>query len=298
MKTLALRHQTALPIREISALTVRASGSDRPELLAVGDEDFAVIASEVGDDDTPTRTWRHDLFLLLVGTGIDLRSGSGFEGVASDGEGTVLLMQEEEARLLVLSADLSRLVQVLALAVPEDAPAYGAEWHAQPNARGEGILLLERGHILVAKQKKPVRLIEFGPAGDAAGGIGSDTVLAAGSSFQRPEGDVGRLVPLADWALSEETSKILPSVNDIAFGEDGCVYVLSAEARVISRLEKRLEPGERARATESWTIDSEILGREEVRPEGLALVHGSTPVVGVDSKVAGDNLLVLRRPTD
>jgi hypothetical protein len=88
VKTLKVRQQTALPIREISALAVRVSGSDRSELLAVGDDDFAVIAAEIGDDGTPTRTWRHDLFLPLVATGIDLRSGSGFEGVASDGRGS------------------------------------------------------------------------------------------------------------------------------------------------------------------------------------------------------------------
>ena len=254
-----------------------------------------MIAADVSEDGTLQRTWRHDLFLPLLEAGIDVRSGSGFEGVVSDGEGTVLVLQEEEARLLVLSPDLSKLLQVLELAVPEDTPGYGSAWHAEPNARGEGILLLERGHILVAKQKDPAYLIEFGPAGDVAGGIGADTVLASGQPLKRPAGDAAQLVPLAGWPLDAETAEKLESLNDIAFGDDGCVYLLSAKSRVIARLEKRLEPGEDADAAELWEIDAALPGDEQARPEGLALVGGSTPIVGFDSKAAGDNVMVLSR---
>lgn len=297
MRTLALRHETALPMREISALTVRAGESGALELLAVGDEDFAVVAAELGDDGTPARTERHDLFLALVGTGIDLRSGSGFEGVAADGEGTLLVLQEEEARLLVLSADLSQLVQVLELAVPQDAPGFGAAWHAQTNARGEGLLLLDGGHLLIAKQKEPPFLIEFGPAGDAARGVSPDTVLSADARFERPGDERGRLVPLASWELGEETAARLPTISDIALGPDARVYLLSAEGRAIAQLERRLEPGERARASDWWRIDEAIPAGTDARPEGLVVLAERTPVIGIDSKTAGSNLFVLDPPS-
>jgi hypothetical protein len=295
MKTLAIRHETALPMREISALTVRSGESGGPELLAVGDEDFGLVSAQLDDDGAPARTRRHELFLPLVGTGIGLRSGSGFEGVASDGEGSVLILQEEEARLLVFPADLSQLLQVLELAVPEE-PGFGAAWHAKTNARGEGLLLLEGGHLLIAKQKEPAYLIEFGPAGDTARGISAGTVLAAGARFERPNDELGRLVPLAAWELGEDTAKTLPTINDIAFGDDGRVYLLSAEAQLIAQLEERLEPGERARATDSWRIDGTIPGGEDARPEGLVVLGKRTPVIGIDSKLAGSNLVVLDPP--
>jgi hypothetical protein len=293
MKTLKTRHTTALPMREISALTARTSDSTGSQLLAVGDEDFAVITTDVSDNGTLGRTWRHDLLRPLAAAGIDVDSGSGFEGVASDGEGTVLLLQEEESRLLVLSPDISRLIQVLALEVPEDAAGYGRAWHADANARGEGLLLLERGHVLVAKQKEPVYLIEFGPADDLVRGIGPDAILGPGSTFQRPPGDAGRLVALAGWPLDDKTAEGLDSVNDIASGSDERAYFLSASARLIARLEKCLEPGEHAGATEFWEIDAALPGDEDARPEGLAFVREGTPIVGFDTKVAGDNVLVL-----
>jgi hypothetical protein len=294
MKTLAIQCETALPIREISALTVRVAPSGDVELLAVGDEDFAVITAELEDDGAPSRTWRHDLWLPLVGSGIDLRSGSGFEGIGSDGDGSVFVLQEEKARLLVFSPDLSQLLQVLELVVPETTP-YGAAWHADENRRREGLLVLDRGHMLVAKQKAPVYLIEFGPADDDAIGVGPDTVLADGAAWQRPE--EGRLVALAAWELEDKSAKQLPSVNDIAIGRDSSVFLLSAEARVIARLEDRLVPGERAaRATGAWKIDNAIPGGKKARPEGLAIVAGNTPLVGVDSKVAGHNVVVLDPP--
>jgi hypothetical protein len=217
---------------------------------------------------------------------IDLRGGSGFEGVAADGGGAVLVLQEEESRLLVFSADLSQLLQVISLVVAPGTSGFEAEWHAEPNRRGEGLLLLKGGHVLLAKQKKDAYLIEFGPAGDAPLGVGEDTFLAPGAPFARPDADRAELVPLAAWKLD------LESANDLAVGDDGHAYVISSEAQTIVRLEKRLEPGEQARVDDSWTID-DVPGGKDARPEGLVLLAGGVPLIGVDSKVAGDNLAVL-----
>ena len=147
--------------------------------------------------------------------------------------------------------------------------------------------------MLIAKQKEPVYLIEFGPAGDDASGIGPDTLLPRGAGFERPTGEAGKLAPLASWPLAGNASEILPTANDIAFGEDQRVYLISAEEHTIARLEKRLEPGERARADGQWRIEGDIPGGKDARPEGLTLVGGSCPAIGIDSKVAGDNVLLL-----
>jgi hypothetical protein len=76
-----------LGLREVSALTVCRGPDGPPHLLAVGDEDFAVVSAEI-DEETglPTRTWRDGLRPALHDAGVDLRSGSDPEGVALEGK--------------------------------------------------------------------------------------------------------------------------------------------------------------------------------------------------------------------
>src|SRR5690349_7482841 len=126
MRTLDVRHETALPVRELSALALGSRPGEPSRLLAVGDEDFAVISAQL-EDGKPELARRHDLRLPLGNSQVDISSASGsdFEGVACDGDGTVFLLQEKAARLVVLAADLSRLLQVIALAVPADHPELG-----------------------------------------------------------------------------------------------------------------------------------------------------------------------------
>ena len=289
-----VHHVATLGLRELSGLTVLGGPAGPPRLLAVGDEDFAVVSAEVDGSGAVVRTWRDDLRPALRDAGVDLRSGSGFEGVASDGVGTVVLLQEEQARLLVVAPDLSRLLHTLVLAVPVDEPVLNPAWRREPNSRGEGLLLLRRGHVLIAKERDPACLIEFGPPGDRPSGVTADTVLAPAETFQRPDTTEAELVPLAVWPLGAATARTLPSINDLALGPDGRVYALSARAQVIARMEERLTPGERASATAVWPIGDGIPGGRAARPEGLTFLPSGRPVVGIDTSQPRDNLVVLQ----
>ena len=142
MRRLEIRHETALPVGELSALALRGGPEGETQLLAVGDEDFAVVSTKFTDGPVPTDVRRRDLHSALRDTQVGLEHGSAFEGAASDGAGTIVLLQEDQARLLVLAPDLSRLLQVLVLAVAADQPEIGPGWQREPNARGEGLLLL------------------------------------------------------------------------------------------------------------------------------------------------------------
>ena len=289
-----VHHVATLGLRELSGLTVFGGPGSPPRLLAVGDEDFAVVSADVDDESgTVVRTWRDDLRPALRDA-VDLRSGSGFEGVASDGVGTIVLLQEEQARLLVVAPDLSRLLHTLVLAVPVDEPVLNPAWRREPNSRGEGLLLLRRGHVLIAKERDTACLIEFGPPGDRPIGVAADTVLAPAETFQRPAGITAELVPLAVWPLSAATARTLPTITDLALGPDGRVYALSAHAQVIVRMEERLTPGERASATAVWQIGDGIPGGRAARPEGLTFLPSGRPVVGIDTRQPQDNLVVLR----
>jgi len=294
-----VHHVATLGLQELSALTVYGGPGGPPRLLAVGDEDFAVVSAELDDDSgLLVRTWRDDLRPALRDAAVDVRSGSGFEGVACDGVGTIVLLQEEQARLLVVSADLSRLLHTLELTVPVDDPVLNPAWRREPNSRGEGLLLLRRGHVLIAKERDSACLIEFGPPGDRPIGVTPDTVLASSETFERPEMTEAELVPLAVWPLSAATARTLPTINDLALGPDGRVYALSAHAQVIARMEQRLTPGEHAGATAVWQIGHGIPGGRAARPEGLTFLPSGRPVVGIDTRQPLDNLVVLQALDD
>src|SRR5262245_7394372 len=141
MDTLTVELATALPLREISALTTRPGSESELELLAVGDEDFAVLQVPV-DDGVFGETFRYDLFLPLVGTGVDLVDGSGFEGIACNGD-AVFLLQEEASRILVFDRQLTKLRHILTLTVPEETPGLGPDWHSEEGRdyHAEGLLL-------------------------------------------------------------------------------------------------------------------------------------------------------------
>src|SRR4051794_17322753 len=239
-------------------------------------------------------TRRNDLRSVLRHTPIDLRSGSGFEGVASDRDGTIVLLQEEQARLLVFAPDLTRLLHTLVLAVPADHPVLNPAWHREPNSRGEGLLLLQHGHILIAKERNPPCLIEFGPPGDPPTGITADTVLAPNQPFLRPDATKTELAPLAVWQLNKATATTLPTINDLALGPDRRVYALSSHTQVIARLQQRLTPGERAAATAAWQISDEIPGGRNARPEGLTFLPSGRPVIGIDTQQPDNNLVLLQ----
>jgi hypothetical protein len=295
VQRLKIHRLASLDLRETSALTMRSQPEGAPRLLAVGDEDFAMVSTEIDDHrGTLAGIRRDDLRPVLRNTPIDLRSGSGFEGVASDGDGTIVLLQEEQARLLVFAPDLTRLLHTIVLAVPADHPMLNPAWHREPNSRGEGLLLLQSGHILIAKERDAPCLIEFGPPGDQPTGITANTVLTPNEPFQRPEAAKTELVPLAVWQLSKATATTLPTINDLALGPDRRIYALSSHTQVIARIQQRLTPGERASATSAWQITDEIPGGRNARPEGLTFLPSGRPVIGIDTKQPDNNLVVLQ----
>jgi hypothetical protein len=73
--------------------------------------------------------------------------------------------------------------------VPRDEPDFGEEWHADDNARGEGLLMLRNGHLLVAKQREKPRPIEFGPPDHESRGFRPGHALQIDEPFSLPAGE-------------------------------------------------------------------------------------------------------------
>ncbi len=279
--------RAALPLLELSGLAVRRRPGGR-ELLCVGDREHALLAVPLGADGVLGRERRHDLGWLPGPSG-----ASGFESVACDGAGRVLLLQEGPSLVRVLSVGLSRLEATVELTVEHDQPVFGRTWADHDNARGESLLPMAHGHLLVAKQKEPVCLVEFGPPGDAALGVGPGTLLAPGDRLVLPvrRGGTTRYGVLGWWALSGRDADRVESANDLALDGEGRLLLISSHSRRIARLATPLDPASHdAGVDDAWKLP-DLPGRKP-RPEALCVEHDAV-LVGLDSRDPGDNLVAL-----
>jgi hypothetical protein len=271
-----------LPIREVSGLCVRQNGS--AELLAIGDARWEVAVAEL------TSTGVHPLPTTQVGRAINrgrlsTRGSSEFEGIATDGSGRVFLLQERSGRVLVLDHAMTVLEHSITLDVSPEDPEIGEAWHQDANARGEGLLLLRGGHMLIAKQRNPVRLIEFGPAGDAPLGFAVGGALAAAEPFTLPDGDASTVDVLATWSL--DPAAAIASINDLAVDAEGRLHFVSSRSRCLGRLDADLKPGEDDVATTVLALPPEL---SKHRTEGLVFTDGLGWLVALDRQEVRPNL--------
>ena len=267
---LDVRDVADVPLREVSGLTLHGS-----DLLAVGDHDPVVFVAP--RDGWPLQ-WRG---IDFDGVGLP-DGGTQFEALVSIGDDTVLVLQEQPARVLHLDLAARDLLGQLHLEVPDGHPLQGA-WLGDRSSRGEALLLAGNGHLIVVKEKDPAAILEFGPAGDAPVG------WRRGGPTNPPAPGDATLTVLATWWLGEDLSRWLPDISDATIGPDGRLYLVSDQGSAIARLPDSLDPaGGTVEAAALWRI----AGSPE-NAEGLVIVEDGTPLVGLDTKSPKKNLLRL-----
>jgi hypothetical protein len=283
-KQLAIRHVFDVPLLEISGLGQRPrSPEEEMQVLAVGDEDFTVVSANVESSTSLSDFRVHRLHDLL-----DEGDGHGSQWEAADGDSTgrVFILQESPGKVFVLSAGLDRLLHTIDLSVEGNDRL---DWEKSPNAQGEGLVLLANGHVVVAKEKEPPLLMEFGPRGDEASGIGSGLLLLERRRFPEPAEALSEHVVLTIWDLDGEADARIDDISDIAVGPDERLYLLSDESRCIARVEHQLPAAQRKLSiTGVWKLPEEI-----VQPEGLVLMDDMTPWVAIDRGEPNQNLFLL-----
>ena len=82
----------------------------------------------------------------------------------------MLLLQEAPPRAELVDLDASRVVASITLRF-EGRSELARSWLSPDSSRGEGAVLLPGGHLLIAKEKDPAVLIEFGPRGARSRGL-------------------------------------------------------------------------------------------------------------------------------
>jgi hypothetical protein len=298
MDELEVESRWRVDVPELSALSIRfREGARSQELLGIGDRSFSIAAGETHPPGAGTVS--ADLADSVSSWTLDPDAGSQWEGLAADGPGCAFVLQEhagderQPSHVFGFAPDLRERVCVIALAVDGGAE-WKEAWNEDKNARGEAVVLLRDGHLLIAKQKDPVRLIEFGPRGADAAGLDPARFLADDESFDYPSDPFVEYEPLVSWGIAREARDELRTVNDLAVFE-GRLFAISRKSHLIVELESRASPEEESlRVQQRWSVPADVKN-----PEGIAVEEGLVPIVADDlsaeEDVGGPNIFALSR---
>jgi hypothetical protein len=108
-------------------------------------------------------------------------------------------------RVEVVDPKALKVVASIDLAV-EGRGEIARAWADPKGSRGEGMVLLRGGHLLVAKVKKPAALIEFGPPQSRSRGLLGSGALTDGERCPIKKGH-HRFVALAIWGPDKALAK-------------------------------------------------------------------------------------------
>jgi len=282
---LRVRRVVHVPLREVSGICLRRSGNGRMSLIAVGDRAAKIAWFSLSHNDRGRIDWHTSSIAKLAGSELPKHDPQ-IEAVCADGAGRILLLQETPSRVEFIDPRASKVVASIDLAV-EGRGEIAKAWSDPKGSRGEGAVLLPGGHLLVAKEKKPAALIEFGPPHSRSRGLVRGGALATGKRWSIRKGR-HRFVALAIWLPDKLLAKTCADFSDLEIGPDGYLYLLSDKSSTIARLYDLPAGGGTAALLNAWR-----LGNLDGKPEGLAFTRQGHAIVGFDTRKARRNLVLL-----
>ena len=282
---LCVQRVVDVPLSEVSGICIRRNRNGRMSLIAVGDRVAKVAWFSLSRSNPTQINWNTKSIAKLAGSELPKRDPQ-IEAVCADGGGRILLLQETPPRVELIDTKALQAVTSIDLVV-EGRNEVARAWSDPNGSRGEGVVMLPRGHLLVAKEKKPAALIEFGPPGSRSQGLARGRALPDGARWPIRKGR-HRFVALAIWLPEKKLAKSCADFSDLELGPDGHLYLLSDKSSAIARLDD-LPPGGGTAAL----IDAWHLGDLDGKPEGLAFTPQGRAIVGLDSRKARRNLVLL-----
>ncbi len=301
----------AIPLAEVSGLAVGRNRDGRTTVVAIGDR-AATIAWAQAESGTALLDWQTLDLRHARGTRIPAKDPQ-LEAVAVDGAFGVLLVQEQPCRAEYIDARDRRVLAHIRLEIPQGpAPsALRASWNDPEGSHAEGVVMLRDGHLLIVKEKDPAALLEFGPAGAAPRGFGTDRWLpagqpwweagerevaggdTAGSEEAGPEDAVElHLSLLAAWAPTDAMSRACPDLSDAEVGPRGNLVLLSDKGRsvaVVPGADPGADPFHGSfEATALWRLS----GIKD-KPEGIVVLPDLDVLVACDRRKVTKNLFLI-----
>jgi len=284
-KRLRVSRVVDVPLREVSGICLRRSRNGRMFLIAVGDRVAKIAWFSMSRSGGSLIEWHTKSIAKLSGSELPKRDPQ-IEAVCADGGGRVLLLQETPPRVELIDPEALEAVASIDLVV-EGSGEIARAWSDPKGSRGEGTVLLPGGHLLIAKEKKPAALIEFGPPHSQSRGLAQGGALANGERWRIKKGR-HRFVALAIWRPDKTLAKTCADFSDLEIGPDGYLYLLSDKSSTIARLDDLAAGGGAAALRDAWH-----LGDLNGKPEGLAFTAQGHAIVGLDTRKPRKNLVLL-----
>ncbi len=286
-RKLRVRRVLDVPLREVSGICLRR-GRNRKTLIAVGDRVAKVAWLSLPHSELKSPDWHVTNIAKLSGSRLP-KNDPQIEAVCADGVGRVLLLQETPPRVEVIDPEIAKVIASIELMV-EGRDDVARSWSDPKGSRGEGMVLLPDGHLLIAKEKHPAALIEFGLRNLKSKGLAKGGALAAGKRWPIGKGK-HRFVALAVWFPDKKLATACADFSDLEIDPDGRLYVLSDKSATIARLDDLPAGGGTASLATMWKL-SGVKGK----PEGLSFTANGRAVVALDERKARRNLVLLKPP--
>jgi uncharacterized protein YjiK len=260
-------------LEEMSGLAVR-EGDEGPEVLAIADSSYNLAIAPVARPNAKKLGKPYAKLGKLLGE----KGASQWEAVTTDGAGNVFVLEETPGGVIGFAAPLDRLLGRIDLEVDDETLVPG--WGKKKNSRGEGLILLENGRVLVAKEKDPPMLVEFAPKGSGPEGVTADLLNPKVFTFAADATFFAR----ASWSLEGE----MGDVSDISATRDGRLFALSDQSREILRIDLPLVPGQPLVVVGRRKLPSAVK-----KAEGLIILPDGRAVVGSDDDAGEENLFIV-----
>jgi hypothetical protein len=275
-----------VPLREISGICVRRSRNRQVSLVAVGDHAAHLAWAPLSGWMNGKLDWHVVDITKLAKSELPKRDPQ-IEAVCADGAGRVLLLQESPPRAELVDLGASKVIASISLEF-EGRSELARSWASLHGSRGEGVVLLPGGHLLIAKEKDPAALIEFGPRGSPSKGLTQGRGLKTSARWSVSAGQQ-TLVACAVWTPDEKLTEICADFSDLAIGPDDRLYLLSDKSEAIARIDNLKPEGGTASLTAAWRL-SDLGGK----PEGLAFTADGSAIVALDRRKSRRNLVLLK----
>ena len=277
----------SVPLREISGLS-RSS----QQIFAVGDDEpLLAVLQRVGDVLEMRQTlnftaplW-HKYFLCPRIHNHICRSLAGvinkqWEGLYYDAAtDTIQVLQESTGSIFVFNRAMDQILSRTMLDFFPDRYEKSARTN---NSLGEGFVPLADGRILVAKEKFPAAIIEFGAQGNTAQGYDPRHPPPA-KTYEATR----TLYPLHYWHLPGSANQRC-DLSDVTHDDDGTLYAVSQTCRRIYRFAPLDPRDEQVQVVQSWHINARIKA-----PEALIVLTPQMFLVAADVKNTRHNLWLL-----
>jgi len=272
-KPLKILESFHVPLLEISGLAWRtAPYSKKRELLAIGDREFAIVKINWDKGKKDISTKKVDLTPLFKP---QPGEPSDWEAVATDNTGRVFLIKEHPPELIVLSRDFKAIEQTVPLPIPIEE----INDPSDDNSGIEGLLLLNKGHLIGLKEKKPLRLFEFAPTKEGFEGFRPGSPIGEKQPFVVQK-KAQKYRTTGVMRLAEEDEAFLKDASEISLGPDGTIYLLSDKKKRILSLGQIMDrEASHIKIQESWSLPKPVK-----QPEGLVIDTEGHAIVAIDTK--------------